>query len=131
MNSLVPQINLVSAWIGMVLGIASGFGLGLKFHEENWLGGYTSLKRRLYRLGHISFFGLAMVNIIFYLTVRHSGLLGNGIVCAAWLLLAGAVTMPLACALMANKPSLRPIFLVPVSSLGAGAVLTLWKVISL
>ena len=44
--------------------------LGLFFHRENWLGGYASLKRRMYRLGHISFFGLGAVNLLFWLTVK-------------------------------------------------------------
>ena len=33
--------------------------------REDWLGGYGSFKRRLYRLAHISFFGLAIVNLMF------------------------------------------------------------------
>ena len=42
--------------------------LGMFFHGENWLGGYASFKRRMYRLGHISFFGLGAVNMLFCLT---------------------------------------------------------------
>jgi len=53
-----PQPNLIAAWLGIPLGFGSGLVLGLFFQRENWLGGYSSPKRRLYRLAHISFFGL-------------------------------------------------------------------------
>ena len=52
------QLNLVLGWLWIALGFASGAVLGLWFHKEQWLGGYASWMRRLYRLGHISFFGL-------------------------------------------------------------------------
>src|SRR5206468_12363049 len=55
-----PQLNLLAAWSGILLGFISGLVFGLFFHREGWLGGYSSFKRRLYRLGHISFFGLAV-----------------------------------------------------------------------
>jgi hypothetical protein len=42
--------------------------LGLYFHDENWLGGYASFRRRMYRLAHIPFFGPGAVNLLFYFT---------------------------------------------------------------
>ncbi len=62
--------NLVMAWLWILLGFVSGMALGMFFHGEKWLGGYGSFKRRMYRLGHISFFGLGAVNLLFYLTAR-------------------------------------------------------------
>jgi hypothetical protein len=50
------QSNLLAAWVGILMGFLSGLALGLCFHRENWLGGYGSFKRRLYRLAHISLF---------------------------------------------------------------------------
>jgi hypothetical protein len=64
------QINLLASWIGMLLGFLSGLALGLFFHREDWLGGYGSFKRRLYRLAHISLFGLGAVNLAFYFTAH-------------------------------------------------------------
>ena len=64
------QINVMLAWLWILLGFISGMALGMFFHGENWLGGYTSFKRRMYRLGHISFFGLGTVNVLFYFTLR-------------------------------------------------------------
>jgi hypothetical protein len=45
-------------------------GLGLFFHRENWLGGYASHARRMYRLDHISFFELGLVNWMFHGTAQ-------------------------------------------------------------
>ena len=65
------HVNLVMAWIWILLGFLSGSVLGLFFARENWLGGYASFKRRLYRLAHISFFGLGLANLAFYFTAQH------------------------------------------------------------
>ena len=73
MKHFVPQINLVFAWVWILAGFLSGMAMGLFFDKENWLGGYASHKRRMYRLGHIAFFGLGTVNFIFYLTARAAG----------------------------------------------------------
>src|SRR5438876_11454983 len=70
MNSHAAQLNLVLAWLWIVVGYAIGFFFGLHFHKEHWLGGYASFQRRLYRLAHISFFGLGAVNFLFYLTTQ-------------------------------------------------------------
>ena len=51
MNVQLSQMNLLLAWLWICLGFLSGMLLGLFFHRENWLGGYGSLKRRMYRLG--------------------------------------------------------------------------------
>ncbi len=45
----MAQLNLLLAWIGILLGFISGSLLGLRFLREDWLGGYGSFKRRLYR----------------------------------------------------------------------------------
>ena len=50
MTFAAPHINLIAAWLGILLGFVSGMGLGMFFHNEKWLGGYASHKRRLYRL---------------------------------------------------------------------------------
>ena len=120
-----PQINLIAAWIGILLGFLSGMVLGLFFHRENWLGGYASLPRRLYRLAHISFFGLGAVNLLFFFTARTLALSGPLAEVASWAFLVGAVSMPVCCVVMAHFPRTQPIFGVPVLSLIAGGALTL------
>jgi hypothetical protein len=129
MTTQVPQLNLVLAWLWMLLGFISGLVLGLRFHREDWLGGYASFKRRLYRLAHISFFGLAIVNLLFYLVARDFSSGGVSVAIASWSFLIGAVSMPLCCVAMAQNAKFRPLFFIPVSSLILGATLTLWEVI--
>ena len=119
--------NLLLAWLWILLGLVSGMVLGMFFHGENWLGGYGSFKRRMYRLGHISFFGLGAVNLLFVLTVHHGALAGPWIQIASGAFILGAITMPLCCAVVANFPKLHFVFSVPVVSLIAGAGLTVWQ----
>jgi hypothetical protein len=125
------KINLLLAWLLILLGFVTGMVLGMFFHGENWLGGYNSFMRRMYRLGHISFFGLGVVNLCFYLTVKSLSAAGNSAGVASWLFIVGAVTMPLSCVIMAHFPKAHAIFAIPVSSLIAGAVLTLMEVAKL
>jgi ABC-type antimicrobial peptide transport system permease subunit len=131
MKSHLAQLNLLLAWIGILLGFISGSLLGLKFHHEDWLGGYGSFKRRLYRLGHISFFGLAMVNLTFYFTAQK--FLGPSLAAnlASWGFVVGAVSMPICCFVMAHNAKLQALFAIPVCSLLVGGILTLWEVIKL
>src|SRR5690242_4269864 len=117
------QFQFILAWVWIWLGLLSGLALGWFFHREDWLGGYTSLKRRLYRLCHISFFGLGMLNLCFYLTVQLSGLKGMSLTIASWAFIVGAASMPPCCLLMAHFPRTRLIFGLPVLSLLVAATL--------
>ncbi len=123
--------NLILAWLWILLGFTSGMVLGMFFHGENWLGGYGSFKRRMYRLGHISFFGLGAVNLLFCLTVQNLPLAGPLIHSASLAFIVGAITMPVCCVVMAHFPKAHLIFAVPVVSLITGGVLTLLVVIKL
>lgn len=120
----IPQVNLVLAWTCIALGFGSGLVLGLFFHREDWLGGYGSLRRRLYRLGHISFFGLGVLNLCFYFTARQLLPATPAADVAGWAFVVGAVAMPLCCLVMAHVPRLRMLFAVPVTSLLLGGIIT-------
>ena len=126
--NLSLHLNLLVAWLWVLLGFGSGLFLGLNFHRVDWLGGYTGFRRRLYRLAHISFFALGAVNLLFYFTARilsSSGLVPE---VASFAFVAGAVSMPACCVLMAHRPQYRWLFAVPVISLLSGGVLTLMEV---
>ena len=133
MKNEIAQINLVLAWLWILLGFGFGSGmvLGLFFRGENWLGGYASFKRRMYRLGHISFFGLGAVNLLFCLTVQNYSLAGPLIHFASLAFAIGAVAMPVCCVVMAHFPKSHLIFSVPVVSLITGGILTLWQIVKL
>jgi hypothetical protein len=45
MKISVPLVNLIFAWIWVLGGFLTGMIMGLKFQDENWLGGYSSEKK--------------------------------------------------------------------------------------
>lgn len=114
--------NLWAAWIGILLGMLSGTIQGLFFDREDWLGGYGSWPRRLMRLGHVSFFGTAFLNLAYANAVWLLGPVSH-VPLASMLLVAGAVLMPLACYLAAWRKPLRHLFPLPVLCLLGAALL--------
>jgi len=128
-------INLYAGWIGLFLGSLSGIITGLFFHDEKWMGGYASWPRRMIRLGHISLFGLGLINLVFGLTVRALAIAPE---LAAWsrtgvssvLLIVGAVTMPLVCYGSAWRKGLRHLFALPALAVTFGIGLFLWRIVS-
>ena len=124
MTDTITVWILKAIWIGMLLGVVSGAIIGLFFHREDWMGGYNSFRRRLTRLGHISFFGLAFVNMAFALT-HH--LLGLATPWASWACVSfvvGAITMPTCCFLTAWRKPFRHAFFIPVGGVLFGIVFT-------
>jgi hypothetical protein len=115
-----PTLNLIAGWLGMLAGVLSGAVLGLFFHREDWMGGYGSYRRRLARLGHIAFFGLGFLNLIFAATASQLPLAGQELTIASWALILGAVTMPLCCFLSAWRKPMRHLFPIPVLSVTTG-----------
>ena len=128
MNSLA-SLHLLASWFGILAGFIAGAVLGLFFHEEQWAGGYCSYRRRMLRLGHISFFGLGFVNFVYSLTLKlfQPELPYQQTISAA--LIVGAVTMPLCCFLAAWKKPLRHLFPIPAASMLLAALLVLhaWR----
>ena len=102
-----------AAWLGIALGLLSGSAQGLGFHRDGWLGGYASWARRMLRLGHVSFFGIAFLNLAYAQTLFLGGA-DDASVLASWLLLCGAVAMPTVCYLAAWRRGLRHLFFIPV-----------------
>src|SRR5262245_24117189 len=118
----VVMLNAAFGWVWITLGMASGALIGLRFYREDWLGGYDSWRRRLVRLGHISFFGLGILNVLFALSVPHVRLAAWEQAVASWAFVIGGVTMPLVCGLSAWRQPLRGFFVIPVASLLTAAV---------
>ena len=119
------MMNEAFGWLWVVMGLTSGTLLGLKFQREGWLGGYDSLRRRLIRLGHISFLGLGFLNILFAHSLERIHLEPPLLTTASWTLVAGGLTMPICCGLMAWRRQLQPFFAIPVSCLLIGVMLVL------
>ena len=126
----VIDIHIDAAWVGIGLGLLSGTAQGLGFHRDNWLGGYTSWPRRMLRLGHISFFGIAFLNLAYAQTLFLRGA-ESASPLASWLLIGGAVAMPTVCYLSAWRRGCRQLFFIPVVCLlSAAGVIGLQGVVS-
>ena len=121
MMPLYP-LHFTLGWWGVALGVATGGLLGLFFHRDDWLGGYNSWTRRMLRLGHISFFGLAFLNFMFAIDVREAGLTGTTTHFASLFFIGGTIAMPLVCFLCAWKKPLRHLFPIPVACITAALV---------
>jgi hypothetical protein len=69
------------------------------------------------RLGHIAFFGLGLINILFALSAPTESRLANG---SSLLLVIGLVTMPLNCFATAWRGGFRHLFFIPAGSTALG-----------
>jgi hypothetical protein len=113
------DLNIWAAWLGILCGVVGGAVQGLFFHRDDWLGGYGSWRRRLVRLGHVSFFGIAFLNLAFAVTARQPGWAPHTPV--PGLCLAGAQgLMPLLCYLSAWRRPLRHGLVLPVGCVVVG-----------
>jgi len=121
----MTEVNLYAAWVGMLLGGVLGAIQGLFFHKEEWLGGYGFWTRRMTRLGHISFFGIAFINIAFVGTSEVLDIEQQVSIPSA-LFIIGAIGMPLICYLSAFKKPIRHFFFIPALSIIAGIISLLW-----
>jgi hypothetical protein len=114
---LVYSINLLAGWAGFLGGALSGVLMGLCFHRETWLGGYGSFPRRMIRLGHIAFFGLGLINILFALSAPTATRVADY---GSVLLLVGLATMSLTCFATAWRGWFRHLFFIPAGSTTLG-----------
>ena len=121
----MTEINLYAAWIGMLLGGILGAVQGLFFHKEEWLGGYGSWQRRMMRLGHISFFGIAFIHISFAFTAMCL-CIEQEVALPSALFIIGAIGMPLICYLAAFKKPIRHLFFIPALSIIGGIISLIW-----
>ena len=118
----IANLHILVGWIAMLSGAASGAVLGLFFDRDGWAGGYASFRRRMLRLGHISFFGIGFLNLLFGLTLTAVAMPPtHGRIASAGFLVA-VITMPACCFLAAWKKQLRHLFPIPVIAVLAGIV---------
>lgn len=116
----MASTNLIVGWAGILLGLLAGAAIGLFFHDDAWLGGYGSWRRRMLRLGHVALVGTGLLNVAFAVSVHSSGLASAPTVPAA-LFVVGAAAMPAVCFLSAWRKGFRSLFFIPVLGL-LGAV---------
>ena len=121
-------LNLIAGWAAMGAGVISGAVIGLFFHDEQWSGGYASFRRRMMRLGHISFFGMGFLNVLFGMSLALRPLDTSFAAPASLAFVVAAVTMPICCGLTAWRKPWRHLFPIPVvaTMAGIGLLLTGW-----
>ena len=122
-------INLYAAWIGFLVGALAGAATGLFFDRDAWLGGYAEWSRRMVRLGHISLFGIGLLNLGFYLTVEAVAM-QEGTRLPSILLIVGAVAMPAVCYLSAVRKGFRHLFFVPAGVVTLALALFTWRLVA-
>jgi len=116
------SLHIFVGWIAVLLGAAAGAGIGLFFHRDNWAGGYDSFRRRMLRLGHVSFFGIGFLNLFFGLTLNVIGLPEPYLGISSLGFLIAVIAMPACCFLSAWKKPMRQLFPIPVLAVLAGVV---------
>jgi hypothetical protein len=114
--------NFYSGWSLVLAGFATGAGIGLRFHGEDFWGGYTSFRRRVVRLGHIALAALGMMNVLFSVTVPCELTVHRA---ASVLMIVGGVSMPVVCFLTGWRSIFRHLFFIPVLSLAVAVTLIL------
>ena len=117
--------SLRAGWLGMLGGVLSGALIGLFFLRNDWLGGYGSQPRRLVRLGHISFFGIGLLNLFYGLSLSPLGIPVDSARWGALALAVALVSMPSCCFLTAWRQTMRHLFPIPVLSAGTGIAIIL------
>ena len=121
----ISQFSLLNGWYGILAGIVSGAIIGLFFHKPDWMGGYTSFRRRLTRLGHISFIGIGLLNFLFGFTLASPVVAAGSERIAergSIYFMAALITMPLVCFLTAWKKPFRHLFFIPVLTTTGGVI---------
>lgn len=122
----MTDINLWAGWTGILVGFLTGAGLGMFFHNEDWLGGYQSWERRMLRLGHIACMMLGLINILYFFTAKYMALPTGIQIFSSHFFVLGLISMPLCCWGSAWKKPLRHLFFIPVLSLVLAAGALLW-----
>ena len=116
--------NWFFGWSSLLAAFLAGIPLGLGFHRDDFLGGYTSFRRRVVRLGHIALAALGMVNVLFALSPWPAAGMCTGRGASVGFMVGGAA-MPLVCFLAGWREGFRKLFFIPVTALIAAVVMTI------
>jgi hypothetical protein len=118
------MINWYFGWSSILTAFFTGTLLGLFFHREDFLGGYTSFRRRILRLGHIALAALGMINVLFSMSpIASEPSLPARVASMEFVI--GGVTMPAVCFLTSWRVGFRHLFFIPVTALVIAVIQTL------
>jgi hypothetical protein len=118
------MMNWYVGWGLILTAFLTGAILGLFFYRDDFLGGYASFRRRIFRLGHIALAALGMINVLYSVSsVALEPSLRTRV--ASFGFMIGGVTMPAVCFLTSWRASYRYLFFIPVSALIIAVLQTL------
>ena len=123
MGTPFHPLNWHAGWLLILAAFGTGAILGLFFHRDDFLGGYTSFSRRMLRLGHVALAALGMMNVLFALSPWPAP--GHWLATAASAcFVAGGLAMPTICFLTAWRRPFRHLFALPVIALVLAVIFT-------
>lgn len=102
----VGYLNIVFGWVWMNMGFITGLLMGLKAEQfglntlkegPTWLDGYSSVPRRLIRLGHVAFIMLPVLNILFGQYIDATPLSMTWKLVGSYAMIFGGVGVPILC----------------------------------
>ncbi len=118
------MLNWYFGWSMVLAAFVTGAILGLFFYREDFLGGYSSFRRRIVRLGHIALAALGLMNVVYGLAPApaepslHATIASLGFI-------VGGLSMPAVCFLSAWRAGCRHLFFIPVTALIVAVLQTL------
>jgi hypothetical protein len=119
----IGEINVIFGWVWICLGFIVGMTLGLWAEGENWLGGYASATRRYLRLGHVAFIALPIINIIYGNELVLADLGDSMKYIGSYLMIFGAVGVPITCISAAFIRKTRYFLPLPASAILVGMII--------
>jgi hypothetical protein len=117
--------NEIFGWVCILASVAMGLWMGLRFQQEDWLGGYGTLRRRMVRLAHIALAALGIVNIEFGRSVGELALSSELVRAISAAFIVAGISMPACCLLIAKDSRRFEVFALPVASLTFALLLTI------
>jgi len=119
----IGDANIIFGWVWICLGFIFGMTLGIWAEGEKWLGGYASVTRRYLRLGHVAFIALPIINILYGKELASVDLGDNMKYIGSYLMIFGAVGVPITCVFAAFIRKARYFLPLPASALLIGTII--------
>jgi hypothetical protein len=113
---MILDLAYTYGWVMMAIGALLGMIIGLKSHEDDWLGGYPTFRRRMLRLGHIAAFALGGLTLLTAWNTSLGNLTSSAATWSVGLMMVGALLMPTVCLLSAWRKHFRHLFAIPALS---------------
>ncbi len=119
----IGDTNIIFGWVWMCFGFIFGMTLGIWADGEKWLGGYASVARRYLRLGHVAFIALPIINILYGKELPLVDLSDSMKYIGSYLMIFGAVGVPITCVSAAFIRKTRYFLPLPASAILIGTII--------